>query len=354
MKRLLFVCDSLEEKGGVEKLVSLQANHFEAQGHVVRILTRYAQNKPPAYPLAPGISVVSYRWAFRAAGLTKLWHFGGFLRWVRAQVRAFRPDWVMTNGLNVGVLTILANPDYKKQVIACDHNHFGNASGLWNRLRKIAYRDIGHIVSLTREDLPLYQAVNPRSVCIYNPVSLTSAPGSFARNRQVLAVGRHTRQKGFDLLLEAWQQVVKAHPDWTLTIVGEGDETPSLKKQIQQLDIGETVHLHPFSDNIASYYQNSNLFVLSSRFEGLSLVLIEAIAMGVPVVAFSCKTGPREVLEQGGGMLVEAENVSRLAQTIIYFIEHPETWDPMSEAGKENAQRFTHDNYFAQWEALLR
>lgn len=354
MKRLLFVCDSLQEKGGVEKLVCLQANHFLAKGYMVRIVTRYAQAGAPAYPLAEGVSVCSYNWDIRAAKWEKIFRFTGFLLWIRRQIRSFKPDWILTNGLNVGVLTIFANPECRKQVIACDHNHFGNANGLWNCLRKIAYRDIRTIVSLTREDLPQYQAVNQRSVCIYNPVSLNVSNAGFSRNRQVLAVGRHTRQKGFDLLLEAWALVVQAHPEWSLTIVGEGEETPHLQKQIQRLDLARVVQLHPFSDNIVSYYQNSNLFVLSSRFEGLSLVLIEAIAMGVPVVAFGCKTGPREVLEHGGGLLVDAEDVPGFAQTIIDFIEHPETWEPLSEAGQKNAQRFTHDNYFAQWDALIK
>lgn len=354
MKRLLFICDSLQEKGGVEKLVSLQANHFASQGYTIRVITRYSQNKSPAYPLSSSISVVSYEWDIRTGGLKKLFRFIGFMSWMRTQISLFQPDRIMTSGLNVGILTIFSSPKYNKKIVACDHNHFGNANGIWSRLRNVAYRRIQTIVSLTREDLPRYRAINPHSVCIYNPVSLPVGNETFSRNKQVLAIGRHTRQKGFDLLLEAWAQVVQTHSDWTLNIVGEGEETANLKKQIKQLDIAQTVHLHPFSDDIVHHYRNSNLFVLSSRFEGLSLVLIEAIAMGLPVVAFSCKTGPQEVLEQGGGVLVEPENVRMLAQTIMFFIEHPETWEQLSEAGKKNAKRFTHDNYFAEWEALVR
>lgn len=351
---MALICDSLEEKGGVEKLVSLQANYFLAKGYMVYIFTRYVQNKPPAYPLSEGISVVSFNWHMQSSGHRKIFKFFSFMRWIRRELKSFNPDWILTNGLNVGVLTIFANPELRQKTIACDHNHFGNANGLWANLRRIAYRGIRTVVSLTLEDLPLYQAVNSHSVCIYNPVSLSVSDQTFSGNRQALAVGRHTRQKGFDLLLEAWAEVTKTHPEWKLTIVGEGEETGNLQRQIKDLGLANTVQLDPFSDDIVHYYRNSNLFIISSRFEGLSLVMIEAIAMGLPVVAFGCKTGPREVLEQGGGLLVDDGDVPMLARTIVYFIEHPEIWEALSDAGKKNAQRFTHENYFREWEALLR
>ena len=354
MKRILFVCDSLQEKGGVEKLVALQANHFRAQGHDVRIATRYRQHKPAAYPLEDGIRVMSFDWDIETTGLTKLSRFPGFLFWIRQQVNAFDPDDILTNGLNVGVLAILGNASRRSRVVACDHNHFGNATAFWSFLRRFAYKDIRAVVSLTQEDLPRYRAINARAVCIYNPVDLPDGQQGFARNRQVLAVGRHTLQKGFDLLLDAWARVREKHPDWSLTIVGEGEQTPKLQQQIRTLGIADSVNLHPFSDNISQYYLNSNLFVLSSRFEGFCLVMIEALSVGLPVVAFNCKTGPQEVLEQGGGLLVEAENVAKLAGAICAFIEQPETWDALSQAGMKNAARFTNENYFASWDGLLK
>lgn len=353
MKTLLIICDSLEEKGGVEKIVALQANHYIENGFFVYILTRYKQFKKNAYELDKKISVNSYDWDIKATGFKKLLGFYGFIKWIGANIKLINPDVIQTHGLNVGILSIFGAGEYQNKIITCDHNHFANANKVWHFLRKLAYKKVNTVVSLTKEDLPDFKSVNSASVCIYNPVSIKNIQFGYSRSKIALAVGRYTKQKGFDILIDSWSFVHRNHPDWKLRIIGEGEEKSNLKQKIQDYGLLNIVELCPPTSNIINEYNNSNLFVLSSRYEGFCLVLIEALTVGVPVISFECKTGPKEVLANGGGTLVEPENTHKLAEAIIEFIEKPDEWDSISEIARDNGKNFTVESYFIEWDRLI-
>ncbi len=353
MTILLIICDSLEERGGVEKIVTLQANYYAKKGFSVYIFTRYKQFKKTAYELNEKVEVLSYKWNINATGLKKLFYFYGFRKWIRENVNFIKPDVIQTHGLNVGVLSIFGLKKLRCKIISCDHNHFANANRVWHFLRNIAYRKINTVVSLTKEDLPKFLKINSSSVCIYNPVSMENMRFGYSKNKIVLAVGRYTKQKGFDMLIDAWNIVNAKHPDWKLKIIGEGVEKNYLEKKIKNYGLLESVKLYPPTSNIVKEYNNSNLFVLSSRYEGFCLVLIEAMTVGLPVISFACKTGPEEILANGGGVLVKPESIGGLANAIMNFIDNPQDWDEISLSAKENAKYFTIENYFKEWDRII-
>lgn len=353
MKTILIICDSLEEKGGVEKIVTLQANHYIASGFSVYILTRYKIFKNIAYELNDRINVISYSWDMKSFGLKKIINFNGFIKWIKKQVNLIDPDVIQTHGLNVGVLSIIGANKKRNKIIACDHNHYENANKLWSLLRKITYKKINTVISLTKEDLPKFLSINPNSICIYNPVSLNNIKFGYSKNKIALAIGRYTKQKGFDILIDAWHIVHNYHPDWKLKIVGDGEEKSAYEKKIYDYGLSEIIELCPPKSNIIEEYNNSNVFILSSRYEGFCLVLIEAMTVGLPVISFACKTGPKEVVINGSGILVEPENKNELAKTIVRFIESPESWDEISLLARENAKRFTVEQYFKEWDEII-
>lgn len=353
MRKILFICDAFEERGGVEKLVALLVNHYAGDCEVIMIL-RYGGINARPYFLNPNARLQSYGMCRNVSGLSKLYHFSRYSLWVRSVIRELRPDVICSNGANVSMLSMLfISSQWKSRFVICEHNHFNNVRGIWRMFRSYLYPSARRLISLTKQDLLNYKRMGP-SLCIYNPVVLGEiSQRTTMKNKKILAVGRHTEQKGFDLLVKAWNIVSETYPDWSLCIVGDGPNKSKLEREILNLGLENSVALLPSTDDIVSQYISANLFVLSSRYEGFCLVMLEAMSVGLPVVAFDCKTGPREVLSYGGGSLAIPEDYGDLAQKILDFIGNEDRWEALSEQARQNASRFSVEAYLKNMDALL-
>ena len=223
----------------------------------------------------------------------------------------------------------------------------------WMQSLVAKLKKLDQFVVLTEEDRLAWPEL--KNICVIpDPLPFTPQRVSPLTDKRVIAVGRYVYQKGFDLLLKAWAQVEKEFPDWELSIFGEGDRTPYVKL-MEGLGIHpENCHLETRSSDIENEYCHSSLFVFSSRFEGFGMVLVEAMACGLPVVSFDCPCGPKDIVEDGeDGLLIEAGKVSALANGLQTLMSSPEKRTSMSEAAQKNAQRFII-GYVAQlWKQLF-
>lgn len=215
-----------------------------------------------------------------------------------------------------------------------------------NRLEKF--------VVLTYEDRHQWREVDQDMiVTIYNPLSFIPTRTSNCQNKSVIAVGRYTYQKGFDLLVEAWKLVVDKHPDWSLHVYGEGDRT-ELEQRIKELDLTKSFMVNGRTDSIIEKYLESSIFVLSSRYEGFGMVLTEAMSCGVPPVSFACPSGPRDIITHGvDGLLVENGNIDHLAQNICTLIENEDLRKVMGGNARESVKRFRKEVIMAEWKLLF-
>ena len=208
-------------------------------------------------------------------------------------------------------------------------------------------------VVLTHEDAALWHGLDNLQV-IPNPITITDGPSANYDQKQVIAVGRYTYQKGFDLLIKAWEKVYVMHPDWRLNIYGGGNRE-QYQAQAKALGLQDVVVCHGPVSNIREKYAESAIFVLSSRFEGLPLVLMEAMATGLPPVAFACQCGPKDIIEHGiDGILCKAEDIEELADGINYLIESKEARASIGTKAAINIQRFSLDSIMHQWDVLFR
>lgn len=355
MKKILIICDAFNERGGVEKIVALLANHYSVL-NPVKVAVRFKLSEDHPYPLEKSVDVLSCGMHKRGPRnkIVKIFSFLSYMVWVRKIINQFQPDVVLCNGAGVATLTIIsASEKYREKIIVCDHNKFENAAPLTYFLRGIAYRSAKHIISLTQEDLPKYKAIGQAS-CIYNPVIPPKRPVfSCLESKTVLAMGRLDAQKGFDLLIKAWAIVNAKHPDWTLKIVGDGREKNKLQELIAQSGLEQSVYMEPSTSNVFLKFTEASLFVLSSRYEGFCLVMIEAMSAGLPVVAFDCQTGPKEVLSTGGGFLVASEDYLGLAKMISHYIESPQIWKDLSLKSIETSKRFSLSRYLFEMDEII-
>ena len=160
-------------------------------------------------------------------------------------------------------------------------------------------------------------------------------------------------QKGFDRLIPAWSIVSKKHPDWTLSIYGDGMRR-QLEQQIEELGIAPNCLLEHSVPDIVEKYCESSIFVLSSRYEGFGMVIIEAMACGVPPVSFTCPCGPRDIINDGkDGLLVENGDIKGLAEKICYLIEHEDVRKEMGRSARTSVERFKIEHIAQQWKELF-
>jgi glycosyltransferase involved in cell wall biosynthesis len=170
----------------------------------------------------------------------------------------------------------------------------------------------------------------------------------------VLAVGRHVAQKGFDLLLDAWAQVLRELPEARLRVVGDGPLQTQLEAQARRLRIDHSVDWCAPTGQIEAVFRNASLFVLPSRYEGMPLALLEAQALGLPAVAFDCPTGPAEIIGEGSGIVVSAFDVDAFARAIALLLRDPARRRAMGAVGIERSRRlFSPAQHAERWTALL-
>lgn len=261
--------------------------------------------------------------------------------------------------------------DHRQQLLDANHTgwfwHVLGRIRTWQLVRDV--RSVEQIIVLTESDKQDWQQAGCANVkCIPNPCAMkyrvlsseyrvVSTEYRVQSIKTVLAVGRLHEQKGFDMLLEAWNNVqrdnVQCTKDWTLRIVGEGPQRAALEQQIKDLHLSNVV-LAGRVENVVEEYDAASLFVLSSRYEGFSLVLLEAMWCGVPCVSFDCPHGPAELLGDDRGWLVPAMDVEKLSQQLIYAMTHMEEAMKRAERAQEYAyEKYSEANIMPHWIELI-
>jgi glycosyltransferase involved in cell wall biosynthesis len=297
-------------------------------------------------------SVLFYRGDYAVRSMS-LWTDLQLVRKLRAPgpavVIATRP------GLNVFVAE-LAPPD----VVTVGEEHLNLSTyrpGLQAQLRR-SYRRLDALAVLTRGDLRDYRralkGARTRIVQIPNALPQLGGEPSDLTNPVVVAAGRLTPQKGFDMLIRAFALVVEARPDWTLRIFGDGPLRNRLERKIRQFGLQEHVFLMGSAEDLGRELSKASVFALSSRFEGFGLVLVEAMSKGVPVVSFRCRRGPAEIITDGvDGLLVRPRDVRGLAAGILRLIEDEDERRRLGAAALQSAARYDLTSVSSRWLELL-
>ena len=213
------------------------------------------------------------------------------------------------------------------------------------------FQKLDDVVVLCQDDAHKYHSYDSRFMpkVIYNPLTLKPGKPSTGTSRSFLTIGRFTPlHKGIDILIEAFDIFAHRNKDWQLVIVGEGDEEPKFKSMIKQYQLEDRITIHPFTNQIQQYYSQAQIYVLSSRWEGMPLVLVEAMSHGLPVVSSDLPVS-KEILGDLG-MYFQNGNTQELALRLEEATKL--NWQVESQKAKNIAQRFDIHQIIEQWKQL--
>lgn len=221
-------------------------------------------------------------------------------------------------------------------------------TSIWSKELVNNIKKLDKFVVLTRNDYERWYEISNKIVI---PNFISNYPNQYStlEEKKVIAVGRYSWEKGFDLLIEAWVNVTVKHPEWTLHIYGLGDKE-YYQNLANEKGIGNKVMCHPFAEDVYEKYRECSIFVLSSRYEGFGLVLAEAMATGLPSVAFNCPDGPSDIITDGvDGILVENGDTQKLSEGLEFLISHDKERVLYGKNARENMKRYNKDTIMQEW-----
>lgn len=373
--KIFYIYTALTTKGGADRVISDKANWLAEHGYDVTIVTDTQLGREPVYPLVPEVKLHDLEIDFgKEYGHCLLLRAWWYLRLMKKYKKALSdylikeaPDIVIsTLGRDMDFLTELSDGSIKiaESHIARKYSrnfHLMEQKGgihkwlakYWRKKQEECVKKLEGLVLLTQQDAVSWQDVTKTYVI---PNSLTFYPqdSSTCENKQAIVVGRFNEQKGYDYLIGAWSLVHKRHPDWKLNVFGEGELKSEMESKIEEEGISDSMILNNPTSDIMKKYLESSIYVMSSRFEGFPMALLEAMACGIPCVSFNCPCGPSDIITEGvDGILVEYLNTEQLAKQICGLIENESERKRMGKMAKLNIERYSRDNVMSLWEDLF-
>ena len=354
----MFLINSMEKSGGTERVVANLSNMWAKKDDIEIIIV--GKSNKSFYDLSSNIKITclnikSYN---RNPLSVLLWLFQITIK-IYCLLKMKKPDVILGIWTSMAICATIAGRLAGIKSIACEHISYDLTKKSLKILRKIIYPFADCVVTLTERDKEKFMKYCNSVKCIENQISFFQDEYPNYSAKIVLAVGRLVEQKGFDLLLESWYKVIQTNSDWKLIIVGGKTESDSFYKKmmsiINECNLTKYVRIEPPTNNIIKHFMEASIFVVSSRYEGLPMVMIEAMAVGLPIISFDCPTGPKEIVQnEVTGFLVKPLDIEELAVKINFLIQKEEYRKNFGKKAKNIALlKYSPEVILEKWDKLF-
>ena len=366
--RILYINDAIAIWGGLERILVEKANYLTNHyGYDVAIVTSEQGEHKVPYSISPQIYLkdlgIRFHQQYNYRGIKRFFKYfnlhRSYLAHLRKMINEFQPDVIVVMRVELvsDVLKVKGTIPLIFESHACCKCDLFEGYGFWRRIRYSWH--IYHatkadtIVALTNCDAADWRNYSKKVQIIPNMVNLNKSNRySSHESKDILFVGRLSKQKNIDGLLRIWKIVSNRFPEWSLHIYGEGDEETALMKSISCMD-GNVV-LHKPISNLNDIYLNGSMLLLTSLYEPFGLVMPEAMSYGLPVVAFDCPYGPSDIITDGlDGFLIKEGDVSAFASKVCILIEDRQLRMQMGVNAIKSSQRYLPDNIMLNWKNLF-
>lgn len=361
MKKLLYITPRIDGSGGLQHVFSIKTNYLQKHyGYDVTIVTTNAKSAQKFFDFST-IHQVSIK--LKSSGFLYLLDY---VRVVKNQIATLKPDVliVVDNGWKGFFLPFFLRKMNVKIVFEQHGFRFHeaieeqlsfiekNKLSFLNRVANYTMSYVDAMVVLTESSKSEWKVKNIHT--IPNPLWIEKQSFNSLENKVVISVGRHEFVKGYDLLLPIWKKVIQKHSDWKLHIFGDCNPELKLKELAQELNVQHTIVFHEPTLEIEKVYATASIYLMTSRHEGFGMVLLEAMACGLPCVAFDCPTGPAELIQNDfNGYLIQPFDLNAYAEKVIQLIEDSELRRKLGENGQQSSQKYQLSAVMEQWHQLF-
>lgn len=347
--KLLYITNGINGSGGLERVLSVKASALaEDYEYEVHMMVLNNAHQHPFYRFSAKLHFHSIA---VQGGMWRYWT--SYQKGIQRLVDEVQPDVISVcdDGLKgfflPSIIRTKASWIYERHASIRLNTDASVKGKLLQFLMKRQVRRFDRFVVLTKGNVAEWN--KPNVVVIPNPLSFESCSANPLDQKRVVAVGSHSWNKGYDRLIMAWKRIEAQHPDWRVDIFGKADEEQTFVTMARDNGV-ERICFHSPVANIQSEYEQSSIMVLPSRSEGFGMVLIEAMACGVPCVAFDCPSGPADIITDGeDGFLVQNGAVDAFGDFLSQLMDSLELRQAMGSKAKENVQRYNVASVMEHW-----